>query len=102
MSRACPGLLFQKRTMYPAQTNADHPQFAPVNSATLVTTLPGCWMLKPGCAVRLRASQAGEVCVARGRIWLTFDGAATDISVCAGDYFLAGGESLRSRRASRW
>jgi hypothetical protein len=81
--------------MYLAQTTAAaHPQFAPVDTATLVAALPGCWMLQPGRAVSLRASQAGTVCVASGRVWLTFDGAATDMNVRAGDYFLAGGESL--------
>jgi hypothetical protein len=81
--------------MYPDQTaTAAHLRFAPVDTATLVAGLPGCWVLEPGRAVSLRASQAGKVRVARGRVWLTFDDAATDINVRAGDYFLDCGESL--------
>ena len=70
-------------------------QFAVTDTASLVAALPGCWTLGAGRALSMRASQAGELCVARGRVWVTFDNAAVDSSVRAGDYFLGEGESLQ-------
>ena len=60
-----------------------------------VNGLSGCWTLAPGHALTLRASEAGELCIARGRVWLTFEDAALDSQVRAGDHFLSDGESMQ-------
>ena len=82
--------------MYPSASHAfaAAPQFAVTDTASLVAALPGCWTLGAGRALSMRASQAGDLCVARGRIWVTFDNAAVDSSGRAGDYFVGEGESL--------
>ena len=59
-----------------------------------VMGLAGCWKLSHGCALTLLASQTGELRVAHGRVWVTFDDAGSDCKVRAGDYFLEAGESL--------
>ncbi|MES2361163.1 MAG: DUF2917 domain-containing protein [Pseudomonadota bacterium] len=59
-----------------------------------VNGLAGCWKLAPGRALSLRAGQAGELRVAEGRVWITFDDAGQDSRVRAGDYFLSQGERL--------
>lgn len=59
-----------------------------------VNGLAGCWKLSPGRALSLRAGQAGELRVAQGRVWITFDDAGQDSRVRAGDYFLGQGERL--------
>ncbi len=59
-----------------------------------VMGLAGCWKLSHGCALTMLASQAGELRVAHGRVWITFADAYLDPTVRAGDYFLEAGESL--------
>ncbi|MDB5964259.1 MAG: hypothetical protein JWQ72_759 [Polaromonas sp.] len=65
-----------------------------ISSSHVMDGLSGCWTLARGRAVTLRAGRAGELQVARGRVWLTFDGAARDSTVRAGDYFVGAGESV--------
>ncbi|SFV03990.1 Protein of unknown function [Polaromonas sp. YR568] len=62
-----------------------------------VAGLAGFWKLGAGRALTLRASQAGVLRIAHGRVWATFDFASQDIHVRAGDYFLGRGESLSLR-----
>ena len=52
------------------------------------------WELPAGQALTLRARQAGQLRVVRGRLWLTFSDAARDRRVRAGDHFLLPGQSL--------
>ncbi|MDO9404017.1 MAG: DUF2917 domain-containing protein [Polaromonas sp.] len=59
-----------------------------------VDGLAGCWKLAAGRALTVRASQAGELRIAHGRVWATFDLANGDSAVRAGDHFLSRGESL--------
>ena len=59
-----------------------------------VSGLAGFWKLGAGQALTLRASQAGVLRIAHGRVWATFDGASQDMQVRAGDHFLMRGESL--------
>lgn len=62
-----------------------------------VAGLAGFWKLGSGRALTLRASQAGVLRIAHGRVWATFDSASQDIHVRAGDHFLGRGESLSLR-----
>jgi len=62
-----------------------------------VAGLAGFWKLGAGRALTLRASQAGVLRIAHGRVWATFDSASQDIQVRAGDHFLGRGESLSLR-----
>lgn len=62
-----------------------------------VAGLAGFWKLGTGRALTLRASQAGVLRIAHGRVWATFDHASQDIHVRAGDYFLGRGDSLSLR-----
>jgi hypothetical protein len=62
-----------------------------------VAGLAGFWKLGAGRALTLRASQAGVLRIAHGRVWATFDFASQDIQVRAGDHFLGRGESLSLR-----
>ena len=62
-----------------------------------VAGLAGFWKLGAGRALTLRASQAGVLRIAHGRVWATFDSASQDIQVRAGDHFLGRGESLALR-----
>ncbi|MEO8389103.1 MAG: DUF2917 domain-containing protein [Polaromonas sp.] len=62
-----------------------------------VDGLAGFWKLGVGRALTLRASQAGVLRIAHGRVWATFDGASQDIHARAGDHFLMRGESLTLR-----
>ena len=62
-----------------------------------VAGLAGFWKLGTGRALTLRASQAGVLRIAHGRVWATFDHASQDIQVRAGDYFLGRGDSLSLR-----
>ncbi|MFC5522841.1 DUF2917 domain-containing protein [Polaromonas jejuensis] len=59
-----------------------------------VEGLPGCWKLGAGRALTLHASQAGELRIAHGRVWVTFNNAGQDLSVRAGDHFLSRGDGL--------
>lgn len=64
-------------------------------STPQVGDIAGCWKLAPGRAMTLRASQTGELRIAYGRVWVTFDNAGQDSKVRAGDYFLNKGERLQ-------
>lgn len=59
-----------------------------------IVGLAGCWKLGHGRALTLLSGQAGELRVAHGRVWVTFDDAGQDVRVRAGDYFLQAGESM--------
>lgn len=59
-----------------------------------VEGLAGCWKLGHGSAMTLLVGQAGKLRIAHGRVWITFDDAAHDPIVRAGDHFLEAGESL--------
>lgn len=59
-----------------------------------VVGLAGCWKLGHGSALTLLVGQAGKLRIAHGRVWITFDDAARDPVVRAGDHFLEAGESM--------
>jgi Protein of unknown function (DUF2917) len=54
--------------------------------------LPGCWTLAAGRAISLRPREAGELRIASGRVWATFDGPHPRFD---DDLFLEAGASLR-------
>ena len=67
----------------------------PVVTARQGTGWTSCWTLNPDQVVTLKPQQAGVLLVTRGRLWVTFNNAAQDLSARGGDHFLACGESLR-------
>lgn len=71
------------------------------SSATLPAAdaaLSGCWKLGAGRAVSLRPTEAGQLRIAHGRVWATFDGAADSP---LGDWFLEAGATLAVRPGQR-
>ncbi len=64
----------------------------PLASADAVS---GCWKLSEGRALTLRPAEAGELRVAHGMVWVTFDNAQLDDSVRGGDHFFGAGESIK-------
>ena len=54
----------------------------------------GCFKLPLGHAMTLTAKASGELRLAHGRAWVTFTGAANDVSAFAGDHFLTDQQSL--------
>ncbi len=67
-------------------------------SVALDSRLPGTWKLEAARAIALHASQDAQLCIAHGRVWLTFDRA--DASRTA-DHFLQAGEQLHVARGQR-
>lgn len=63
--------------------------------------LPGTWKLAPGRAVTLRPREDGELRVAHGRVWVTFDGPHAGPLNDLGDQVLGAGEQLRVRAGRR-
>lgn len=59
-----------------------------------VNAAPGCWKLSAGRAFTVRAGRAGVLRIAHGRVWATFDLAAGDSRVRAGDHFLSRGDGI--------
>ncbi|HYW56136.1 MAG TPA: DUF2917 domain-containing protein [Polaromonas sp.] len=55
----------------------------------------GCWKLAEGRALTLRPAEAGELRVAHGMVWVTFDQGPFDDSARGGDHFFGVGESIR-------
>lgn len=64
--------------------------------ASQADTLAGVWKLPAAAALRLRAAQDGELRIAHGRVWATFDGAGLG-GALTGDHFLSRGEALPLR-----
>jgi hypothetical protein len=61
----------------------------------------GTWMLEPGRALTLHPSEAGELRVARGRLWATLDGPHSGSLRGLGDLVVEPGASLRLRAGQR-
>lgn len=54
--------------------------------------MSGCWALMPGRAVSLLPREAGVLCIAQGRAWVTQDGPHRGAGNASGDHFLRAGE----------
>lgn len=55
----------------------------------------GCWKLGEGRALTLRPSEPGELRIAHGMVWVTFENASRDEGVRGGDHFLGAGDKLQ-------
>ncbi len=58
-------------------------------------SVSGCWKLSEGRALTLRPTEPGELRVAHGVVWVTFENAQLDDSVRGGDHFFGAGESIK-------
>lgn len=72
----------------------DYLPFVPASVAAQAAHPPGSCQLATGQAVTLRARQPGRLRVTQGQVWITFDNAARDASVRAGDHMLGAGDSV--------
>jgi hypothetical protein len=61
----------------------------------------GTWKLEPGRALTLHPTEAGELRVAQGRLWATFDGPHHGSLGGFGDLFVGAGETLRLKPGQR-
>ena len=75
----------------------DYLPFVPAGDCAQAASQPGSFRLAASQAVRMRARQAGRLRVMQGPVWLTFDNAAHDASVQAGDHVLSAGDSVLLR-----
>ena len=75
----------------------DYLPFVPASDCAQAASQPGSCRLAAGQAVRMRARQDGRLRVMQGPVWLTFDNAAHDASVQAGDHVLSAGDSVLLR-----
>ncbi len=69
-------------------------------STSLDSRLPGTWKLEAACVIGLQASQDAQLCIAHGRVWLTFD-TRPGAPPPGGDHFLQAGEQLHVPRGKR-
>lgn len=72
-----------------------------LTSTPLDSSLPGTWKLDPARAITLAPSQDAQLCIAHGRVWLTFDANHAAGSPNPGDHFLQAGEQLHVPRGQR-
>lgn len=83
--------------------SASHALVGAVQSACFSSQARPCGASRPairytlpaGQAMTVQARESGVLRVGQGRLWVTFNQAGHDLSVPAGDHFLAMGESLR-------
>ena len=75
----------------------DYLPFVPAGAPAQAARPPGSCQLAAGQAVTLRARQPGRLRVTQGQVWITFDNAAHDASVRAGDHVLGAGDSVALR-----
>ncbi len=66
-----------------------------------VTALAGCWKLEAGRATTLQPHQAGMFRVARGQVWVTFDGPHQGAGNEQGDQVLRAGEQIALKPGQR-
>jgi hypothetical protein len=63
--------------------------------------LPGTWKLAPGRAISLRPREAGQLRIAHGLVWATFDGPHYGPLNDPGDHIVGAGEQLRVEAGQR-
>src|SRR4051812_30818310 len=63
--------------------------------------LPGAWKLGAGRAITLQPREAGELRIAHGRVWATFDGPHPGPLNQQGDLVLETGEGLHVQPGQR-
>jgi len=70
-------------------------------AAALAVQLSGTWKLPLNRAITLQPSEDGEIRVAHGRIWATYDGPHRGAPNDFGDHAVGVGERLRLRAGQR-
>jgi hypothetical protein len=71
------------------------PQATALTPRCAEPTLPGTWKLAAGRAITLEPREAGDLTVAHGRLWATFEGPHGGRLNESGDHFFGAGERVR-------